>query len=73
MQEIKPFNKIQFSKSKDKKRNFKLKIIGDTFQSTLKETEALMKKKKRIAMVKELFPDKADIMKMATSSTERRN
>ena len=32
-----------------------------------------MKKKKRIAMVKELFPDKADIMKMATSSTERRN
>lgn len=50
-----------------------MKIIGDTFQSTLKESEALMKKKKRIAMVKELFPDKADIMKMATSSTERRN
>jgi hypothetical protein len=32
-----------------------------------------MNKKKRIAMAKELFPDKADIMKMATSSTERRH
>lgn len=32
-----------------------------------------MNKKKRIAMAKELFPDKEDIIKMATSSTERRH
>ena len=50
-----------------------MKFVGDSFESTIKESEALMDKKKRIAIGKELFPDKADIMKMAKSSTERRN
>jgi hypothetical protein len=35
---------------KDSNKKFKIKAFGDTFESTIKESEKLLRKKKRIAL-----------------------